>query len=177
MGRPATTSIQPGVEMIDPEELHSSRRRAMKTLYFDDFKVGDRFESPGITVTDGQIIDFAMQFDPQVFHLDVEAAKETIYGGLIASGIHTIALTFRLFLMTGAIHPGNSLGSPGFDELRWHLPVRPGDTLRAVGEVLELRPSRSQSDRGIVRLRYSAFNQKNDLVFSVIGNQIVRRRS
>jgi acyl dehydratase len=77
--------------------------------------------------------------------------------------------------MTGAIHPGNSLGSPGFDELRWHLPVRPGDTLRAVGEVLELRPSRSQSDRGIVRLRYSAFNQKNELVFSVIGNQIVRR--
>ncbi|HRR42401.1 MAG TPA: MaoC/PaaZ C-terminal domain-containing protein, partial [Syntrophales bacterium] len=60
----------------------------MKTLYFDDFKVGDRFESPGITVTDGQIIDFAMQFDPQVFHLDVEAAKKTIYGGLIASGIH-----------------------------------------------------------------------------------------
>ncbi len=149
----------------------------MQTYYFDDFKIGDRFVSPGITVTEGQIIDFALQFDPQVFHLDAEAAKKTIYGGLIASGIHTIALTFRLFLMTGAIHPGNSLGSPGFDELRWNLPVRPGDTLRAVGEVLELRPSRSQSDRGIVRFRYSAFNQRDERVFSVIGNQIVRRRT
>ena len=148
----------------------------MKTLYFDDFKVGDRFESPGITVTEGQIIDFAMQFDPQVFHLDVEAAKKTIYKGLIASGIHTIALTFRLFLMTGALNAENSLGSPGFDELRWLLPVRPGDTLRAVGEVLELRPSKSQSDRGIVRLRYTALNQKDELVFSVNGNQIVRRK-
>jgi acyl dehydratase len=148
----------------------------MKSRFFEDFRVGDRFESPGITVTEGQIIDFAMQFDPQVFHLDAEAAKKTIYGGLIASGIHTIALTFRLFLMTGAINPENSLGSPGFDELRWLLPVRPGDTLRTVGEVLELRPSRSQSDRGIIRFRYSALNQKDETVFSVIGNQIVRRK-
>ena len=158
-------------------ERHSKQRVMMKTLYFDDFKVGDRFESPGITVTEGQIIDFAMQFDPQVFHLDTEAAKKTIYGGLIASGIHTIALTFRLFLMTGALNAENSLGSPGFDELRWLLPVRPGDTLRAVGEVLELRPSKSQSDRGIVRVRYTAFNQKDELVFSVNGNQIVRRKT
>ena len=149
----------------------------MKTLYFDDFRVGDRFESPGMTVTEGQIIDFAMQFDPQVFHLDAEAAKRTIYGGLIASGIHTIALTFRLFLMAGALNAENSLGSPGFDELRWLRPVRPGDTLRAVGEVFELRPSKSQADRGIVRFNYSALNQRGEKVFSVIGNQIVRRRT
>lgn len=77
--------------------------------------------------------------------------------------------------MTGALHAGNSLGSPGFDELRWLKPVRPGDTLRAVGEVLELRPSRA-GDRGIVRLRYSALNQRGETVFTVIGNQIVRRR-
>jgi acyl dehydratase len=147
----------------------------MKTLYFDDFKVGDRFESPGMTVTEGQIIDFAMHFDPQVFHVDAEAAKATPYGGLIASGIHTIALTFRLFLMTGALNAENSLGSPGFDELKWLKPVRPGDTLRAAGEVLELRPSKS-GDRGIVRLRYSTDNQKGETVFTVIGNQIVRRR-
>ena len=147
----------------------------MGTLYFEDFRVGDRFESPGMTVTEGQIIDFAMHFDPQLFHVDVEAAKTTLYGGLIASGIHTIALTFRLFLMTGALNAANSLGSPGFDELRWLKPVRPGDTLRAVGEVLESRPSKT-AERGIVRFRYSALNQKNETVFTVIGNQIVRRR-
>lgn len=176
MNRFSTKSFQtPGADRR-PARLDLLERTMMNTLYFDDFKVGDRFESPGITVTEGQIIDFAMQFDPQVFHLDVEAAKKTIYGGLIASGIHTIALTFRLFLMTGALNAENSLGSPGFDELRWLLPVRPGDTLRAVGEVLELRPSKSQSDRGIVRLRYTAHNQKGELVFSVNGNQIVRRK-
>jgi acyl dehydratase len=147
----------------------------MNTLYFDDFKVGDRFESSGMTVTEGQIIDFAMHFDPQLFHVDAEAAKSTPYGGLIASGIHTIALTFRLFLMTGALNAENSLGSPGFDELKWLKPVRPGDTLRAAGEVLELRPSKA-GDRGIVRLRYSTYNQKGEMVFTVIGNQIVRRR-
>lgn len=147
----------------------------MGTLFFDDFKAGDRFESPGMTVTEGQIIDFAMHFDPQVFHVDAEAAKDTPYGGLIASGIHTIALTFRLFLMTGALNAQNSLGSPGFDELKWLKPVRPGDTLRAAGEVLELRPSKA-GDRGIVRIRYSALNQRGETVFTVIGNQIVRRR-
>jgi len=147
----------------------------METLYFDDFRVGDRFESPGMTVTEGQIIDFAMRFDPQVFHVDAEAAKATPYGGLIASGIHTIALTFRLFLMTGALNAENSLGAPGFDELRWLRPVRPGDTLRAEGEVLELRPSKA-GDRGIIRFRYSAWNQRGETVFTVIGNQIGRRR-
>jgi acyl dehydratase len=147
----------------------------MAILYFEDFKVGDRFKSPGITVTEGQIIDFAMHYDPQVFHVDAEAARATPYGGLIASGIHTIALTFRLFLMTGALE-GSSLGSPGFDELRWLRPVRPGDTLHVVGEVLEIKPSRSQRDRGIVRIRYTSYNQRDEQVLTVIGNQILRRR-
>ncbi|MCX7634280.1 MAG: MaoC family dehydratase [Syntrophales bacterium] len=147
----------------------------MKVLFFEDFHPGDRFASPGMTVTEGQIIDFAMSFDPQVFHIDAEAAKATIYGGLIASGLHTLALTFRLFLMTGILNAENSLGSPGFDELRWHRPVRPGDTLRATGEVIATQPTR-QEDRGIVRLRYTAVNQRGEQVLSVIGNQIVRRR-
>lgn len=147
----------------------------MAILYFEDFELGRRFQSPGITVTEGQIIDFAMHYDPQVFHIDAEAAKATPYGGLIASGIHTIALTFRLFLMTGALE-GSSLGSPGFDELRWLRPVRPGDTLHVVGEVLEKRNSRSQSDRGIVRIRYTCCNQRDEEVLTVIGNQILRRR-
>lgn len=147
----------------------------MDILYFEDFHVGDRFESPGVTVTEGQIIDFAMHFDPQVFHIDAEAAKSTIYGGLIASGIHTLALTFRLFLMTGTLNGENSLGSPGFDELKWLKPVRPGDTLRASGEVIEVRPVK-RDDRGIVRFLYTAENQRGEKILSVIGNQIVRRR-
>jgi len=147
----------------------------MAELYFEDFNVGDSFTSPGLTVTESQIIDFALHFDPQIFHLDIEAAQDTIYGGLIASGIHTIALTFRLFLMTGALGK-NSLGSPGFDELRWLKPVRPGDTLHVVGEVLEMKPSSKNNDRGTIRFRYTNYNQDGDRVLTVIGNQIVRRR-
>ncbi|MCK9230956.1 MAG: MaoC family dehydratase [Syntrophales bacterium] len=148
----------------------------MKTLYFEDFKAGDRFESPGITVTESQIIDFAMHYDPQPFHMNVEAAGNSIFGGLIASGIHTMALMFRLFLMTGVISASN-LGSPGIDELKWLKPVRPGDTLKAVGEVLEIIPSGSKPDRGIIRFRFSAVNQHNETVLTQIGNQIIARRS
>ncbi|MBP9020217.1 MAG: MaoC family dehydratase [Syntrophobacterales bacterium] len=144
-------------------------------LYFEDFEVGRRFRSPGITVTEGQIIDFAMRYDPQVFHIDAEAAKTTPYGGLIASGIHTIALTFRAFLMTGTLE-GSSLGSPGFDELRWLRPVRPGETLYVVGEVLEKKASSSRQDRGIVRIRYTSYNQRDEEVMTMVGNQIIRRR-
>jgi acyl dehydratase len=144
-------------------------------LYFEDFEVGRQFRSPGITVTEGQIIDFAMRYDPQVFHIDADAAKTTPYGGLIASGIHTIALTFRAFLMTGTLE-GSSLGSPGFDELRWLRPVRPGETLYVVGEVLEKKASSSRQDRGIVRIRYTSYNQRDEEVMTMVGNQIIRRR-
>jgi acyl dehydratase len=142
---------------------------------YDAIAVGETHDFGSYEFTAERIVGFARRFDPQVFHVDAEAAKATPYGGLIASGIHTIALTFRLFLMTGALNAENSLGSPGFDELKWLKPVRPGDTLRAAGEVLELRPSKA-GDRGIVRLRYSTYNQKGETVFTVIGNQIVRRR-
>jgi acyl dehydratase len=147
----------------------------MKTLFFEDFKVGYRFESPGATITESQIIEFAMKYDSQPFHMNVEAAKKSIFGGLIASGIHTFAVTFRLILMAGVIMDSN-LGSPGVDELRWLRPVRPGDTLRAVGEVLEVIPSESKPDRGIVRFRYSTLNQRNEEVLTVIGTQIIARR-
>jgi len=99
-------------------------------LYFEDFTVGREFHTDGATVTESQILDFALAFDPQPFHMDLEAAKETIFEGLITSGFHTIALTFRLFAQTRAL-AACSLGSPGVDELRWLKPVRPGDTLRA----------------------------------------------
>ena len=147
----------------------------MPDFYFDDFKVGDQFKSGGITVTEGQIIDFAMRYDPQVFHLDAEAAKDTPYGGLIASGFHTMAFTFRLFLETGVLS-SCSLGSPGIDEVRWLLPVRPGDTLHVVGEVIEIRPSKSRFDRGMIRFRYTNFNQRGEKVLTMIGNQLLLRR-
>jgi acyl dehydratase len=147
----------------------------MKTLYFEDFGPGDHFESPGITITEAAIIDFAMHFDPQPFHMDREAAKESIYGGLIASGIHTTAVTFRSFLLTGILT--NNLGSPGFDELRWLRPVYPGDTLRTMAEVIEVRPSSSRPDRGTVRFRCTTLNQRNEPVQTVLCNQLLKRRS
>lgn len=142
--------------------------------YLDDFAPGERFATAGITLTEGQIIDFAMVYDPQPFHLDTHAAAQSPYGGLIASGFQTIALTFRLFIQTGIIAE-SSIGSPGIDELRWLAPVRPGDTLHAELEVLEVRPSRSKPDRGIVRMLYKTINQHGDTVASYIGNHLLKR--
>jgi acyl dehydratase len=144
-------------------------------LYFEDFKPGDRFESASLTISEAMIVDYARFYDPQVFHTDAQAAKHTIYGGLIASGLQTIGLTFKLFLETGVL-TACSLGSPGLDEIRWKAPVRPRDTLRVVAEVLEIRPSTSKPDRGIVRILYTTLNQHGETVATLIGNQICRRR-
>jgi len=144
-------------------------------VYFEDFTPGREFRTEGITVTEGQIIDFSMAFDPQPFHLDVEAAKATIYEGLIASGFQTMALTFRLFVQTRALAVC-SLGSPGVDEVRWLRPVRPGDTLRATVQVLEQRPSTSKPDRGIVRLSWTTINHRGEPVLTMTSMQLVRRR-
>jgi acyl dehydratase len=146
-----------------------------RALYFEDFKAGDRFESARLTVSEALIVEFGRFYDAQVFHTDPEAAKTTVYGGLIASGLQTIALTFKLFLETGTI-AASSLGSPGLDEIRWRAPVRPGDTLHVVAEVLETRASTSKPDRGIVRLLYTTRNQQGDAVMTLIGNQLLRRR-
>jgi acyl dehydratase len=134
-------------------------------LYLEDFTPGREFLTDGVTITEAQILDFALAFDPQPFHLDVEAAKQSIFGGLIASGFHTMALTFRLFAQTRAL-AASSLGSPGVDELRWIRPVRPGDTLRAVVRVAEQRPSTSKPDRGIVRLQWTTLNQAGEPVLT-----------
>ena len=144
-------------------------------MFFEDFKVGAELTSPGLTITEAQIIDFAMTFDPQPFHVDVTAAAASSFGGLIASGFHTAALTFRLFWQTGALTDG-SLGSPGLDELRWLKPVRPGDTLHVVAKVLESRRSTSKPDRGIVKMSYTTVNQHGDAVMTLIGNQLLKVR-
>lgn len=146
----------------------------MDTRYLDDLTPGQRFTSPGLTLTEADIIDFAWRYDPQPFHLDANAAANSPYGGLIASGFQSLAICFRLFIQSGILAE-SSMGSPGIDELRWLAPVRPGDTLHSEIEVLEVRPSSSKPDRGIARLKYQAVNQRGEVVLGFIVNHLLRR--
>jgi acyl dehydratase len=148
----------------------------MQDRFFDDFQVGERFVSRGITLSESQILDFGLLYDPQPFHIDKEAAADTPYGGLIASGFQTLAITFRAFYDTGVIKHC-SLGSPGFDELRWLKPVRPGDTLHTEATVKSKRASKSQPDRGILHMAYEVKNQIGEVVMTFIAIQILRRRA
>ena len=145
--------------------------------YLDDFTEGSIFETVGKTVSEAEILEFAFKYDPQSFHMDVEAAKEGPFGGLIASGIQTMAIGLRLLLQAQVFAPGASMGSPGMDELRWLKPVRPGDTLRMRGEVLEVKPSRSKPGRGLLRYRMTIFNQHGEDVMSMVGMQLIKRRT
>lgn len=147
----------------------------MDTRYLDDLTPGQRFTSPGLTLTEAEIIDFAWRYDPQSFHLDANAAANSPYGGLIASGFQSLAICFRLFIQSGILAE-SSMGSPGIDELRWLAPVRPGDTLHSDIEVQEVRPSNSKPDRGIARLKYQAINQRGEVVLGFIVNHLLRRR-
>ena len=143
---------------------------------FDDFQIGERFSSPGITVSETQILDFALIYDPQPFHIDKEAAAASTYGGLIASGFQTLALGFRAFYQAGVINDC-SLGSPGLDELRWIKPVRPGDSLHAETVVTSKRASRSKPDRGILHMDWEIKNQAGDVVMTFTGVHLLRRRA
>ena len=147
----------------------------MNERYLDDFTVGERFVTRGVTLTESLIIDFAMTYDPQPFHIDVEAARQSNYGGLIASGFQTLALGFRMVLESG-IFRASSMGSPGFDELRWLRPVRPGDTLHTELEIVEKKPSNSKPDRGILRVAYRIRNQKEEDVLTFLSMHLLRRR-
>jgi acyl dehydratase len=148
----------------------------MAELYFEDFKVGDKFVTPGKTLAEKEIIDFARVYDPQAFHLDPAAAKKTIYGGLIASGFQTLAFGFRLVYDTGILTAA-SMGSPGLDELRWLKPVRPGDTLHVEMEVTESRPSQSKPDRGIMRAAYRYLNQNGEAVLTYTAMHLLKRKA
>ena len=143
--------------------------------FFDDLSVGDAFETGGITLTESAIIDFALTYDPQPFHVNKVAATGSIFGGIIASGFQTIALTFRLFRDTGVLTDTN-LGGHGMDEVRWLAPVFPGDTLRARVTVEVLTPSRSKPDRGTVRFRYRTYNQDDVEVLSLVMDHVMARR-
>lgn len=148
----------------------------MSDRFFEDFEIGERFVSPGITLTESMILDFAMLYDPQPFHLDVEAAKGSAFGGLIASGFQTLAIGFRAFMLLAPLGHRSSMGSPGLDELRWLRPVRPGDTLHTEMEVLDKRPSSSKPDRGTLFTRFRILNQREEEVMTFKGMHILARR-
>jgi acyl dehydratase len=143
-------------------------------LYLDDLHIGQRFTSGTHVVDEEQIKAFARQFDPQPFHLDNEAAKETLFSGLTASGWHTAAITARL-LVEGGLPLADGIVGAGV-ELDWPNPTWPGDSLLVESEVLDVRPSRSRPDRGIITVRSLTRNHRNDVVQRLTAKLIVPRR-
>lgn len=144
-------------------------------LYFDDLKVGDTFSSGTETVSAEAIQRFAREFDPQPFHLDDEAARTTMFGGLAASGWHTAAITMRLLVSGGPRLANGIVGAGG--EIEWKVPTRPGDVLHVESEVIELTPSRSRPDRGLAVLRSKTITQRGDVVQVLTARLMVARRA
>jgi len=144
--------------------------------YLEDFVEGTVYEFGPATITEEEIILFGKSFDPQVFHTDPEKAKETVYGGLIASGWHTCSLFMRLYVEYYLPGPA-SLGSPGVDEIRWLKPVRPGDKLTLRVRVHKVKPSRSKPDRGVLYSFCEMLNQENEVVVSMMGLNLIRYRN
>ncbi len=144
-------------------------------LHMDDLQPGMRFKSAEHMIDEAQIKAFATQFDPQPFHLDAEAAKSTLFGGLAASGWHTAALTMRLLVGGGLPLAGGIIGASG--ELSWPKPTRPGDVLQVESEVVSVTPSRSKPDRGMAVMRCETRNQKGDVLQLFTVNVVVNRKA
>ncbi len=147
----------------------------MTERYLEDFAVAQTFGSGRLRIERERIKSFAAEFDPQPFHLDEEAARDTIFRGLAASGWHTAAVTMRL-LVEGELKPAGGIVGAGFDEFRWPRPVRPGDELRVESEVLEVRPSKSRPDQGLIKVRTTTLNQNGEIVQVSVGTLVVPRR-
>ena len=145
-----------------------------RKLYLEDLTVGDRFQSEGHELDAEQIKAFAVLFDPQPFHTDEEAAKTTFFGGLAASGWHTAAITMRLLVQSGIPLANGIIGSGG--TLNWPQPTRPGDVLRVESEVMEITPSRSKPDRGMVQMRCETRNQRGEVLQHFLPKLVVMRR-
>ena len=144
-------------------------------IHYEDLEVGSTSKFGHYDVTREEVIEFARKYDPQPFHIDPAAAAESIYGGIIASGFHTLTLAFELILAANVWNEA-SMGSPGLDEIRWKMPVRPGDSLRVTGEVTEVQPSASRPDRGRVVFRYDILNQNDARVAYYYAIQLLKRR-
>jgi acyl dehydratase len=142
--------------------------------YFDDLQVGQRFTSGTHLVDEAQIKEFASQFDPQPFHLDAEAARGSLFEGLVASGWHTAAITMRLMVTSGLPIAGGLIGAGG--EIAWPKPTRPGSVLHVESEILDLKPSKSRPDRGMATIRNETRDQNGDIVQVMTAKLVVPRR-
>lgn len=144
-------------------------------MFFDDLEEGMQFETASRTLSKDEIVDFAQKWDNQSFHTDEDAATASPYGGLIASGFHTLLTAFALALESG-IWTESSMGSPGMETVQWLKPVRPGDTLRVRFHVLNKRASSSRPDRGRVEMTYEIFNQNDEKVAAFRAMHILQRK-
>lgn len=147
----------------------------MTQRYLEDFAVGQTFGSGRLRIEAEQIKSFAIEFDPQPFHLDESTARDTIFRGLAASGWHTAAVTMRL-LVESELKPAGGIVGVGCDEFRWPRPVRPGDELHVESEVLEVRPSKSRLEQGLIKVRTTTLNQNGEPVQILVANLVVPRR-
>ena len=145
----------------------------MHARYFEGFTVGEIFETRAITLNEGQMLDFSMQYDPQPIHTDREFSKRGIHGDIISSGLQTLGLANRLWIELGLMGE-NNLGGPGLDNVRWPRPVFAGDTVRTVIEVISARKSRSKPDRGIVTFGFTTFNQNVEVVMTYECMDMIR---
>lgn len=143
--------------------------------YFEDFAPGDVFRAKPVSVSEAEIVEFARRYDPQPFHTDKAAAAKSQFGGLIASGLQVMAVSFASLIEAGFLK-GGGMGSPGLDEVRWWKPMRPGDTIVMQARVIETKPSTTRADRGYVTLVFEVFNQKRERVMSYNCIEIVKRR-
>ncbi len=144
----------------------SATSAGLKSRYFEDYIVGDEIEFGETTVDEQELLEFAQKFDPQPFHLDHEAAAQTHFGGLVTSGWHTCSMLMRM-MVDHYISEVASMGSPGVDEIRWLVPVRPGDVLRARVRITEARRSNSKPDRGLVRSSIELINQNEKICMTM----------
>ena len=144
-------------------------------MFFEDFEVGTRFETGSRALSEADIMAYARVYDPQPFHVDREAAAQSIYGGIIASGLQTCAVAFALTLEANVFNEA-SMGSPGMDRIRWLRPVRPGDAIRVTGTVIEITPSASRPDRGRIVIDYAVRNQNSETVLTYAITHLLRRR-
>lgn len=144
-------------------------------LYLDDIQVGQKFGSDSDTVDEAQIKAFASQFDPQPFHLDEQVARDSLFGGLAASGWHTAAITMRLIVTSGTRIAGGVIGAGC--EINWPIPTRPGDVLNVESEILNVSASRTRPDRGIVTIRNKTHNQAGEVVQVMTAKLVVFRRT
>jgi acyl dehydratase len=148
----------------------------MTSRYFEDWTEGEVVETRGATLTESQIVDFAMLYDPQPMHIDKSFAEAGPFEGLIASGFQTVAISFRLFYDLGYVTHSNIIGI-GLDEVRWTAPVRPGDTLRSRMEVVSLKESRSKPDRGTMVFKLTAMNQHGTEVLHFHSTCVLKKKA